>query len=144
MNTRHFALVLGIVYTLVGVAGFLPPLLQAPGTGAPPVHVDSLHGDLLGLFPVNILHTIVHLGTGLWGLYAARSIGSAVTFAKALAVIYLVLTVMGLIPGLNTVFGLIPIYGHDVWLHAGTGLVAAYFGFSRAATTEAVTPRRTE
>lgn len=144
MNARHFALALGVVYTLVGVAGFLPPLLQAPDAAAPTVHIDSLHGKLLGLFPVNILHTFVHLGTGLWGLYAAKSLGSAVTFAKSLAVIYLALTAMGLIPGLNTVFGMIPIYGHDVWLHAGTGLIAAYFGYSRAATTETVTSRRTE
>ena len=144
MNARHFALVLGIVYTLVGVAGFLPPLLQAPEAASPAVHVDSLHGRLLGLFPVNILHTLVHLGTGLWGLYAAKSIGRAATFAKALAVIYIVLTVMGLIPGLNTVFGLIPIYGHDVWLHAGTALVAAYFGFSKAATTDTTRAHRVE
>lgn len=36
---------------------------------------------------------------------------------------------MGLPPVLNTVFGLIPIFGHDVWLHALTALIAAYFGF---------------
>lgn len=144
MNARHFAMVLGIVYTIVGVAGFIPALLMAPEPTAPAVNVDALHGRLLGLFPVNILHTLVHLGTGLWGLYAAKSLGSAVTFAKALAVIYIVLTVMGLIPGLNTVFGLVPLYGHDVWLHAGTAIIAAYFGFSRSARTEPVSARRTD
>ena len=36
---------------------------------------------------------------------------------------------MGLIPGLNTTFGLIPIFGNDVWLHALTALIAAYFGW---------------
>lgn len=144
MNARHFALVLGLVYTVVGVAGFIPALLSAPEVTAPAINVDTLHGRLLGLFPVNILHTVVHLGTGLWGLYAAKSLGSAVSFAKALAVIYIVLTVMGLIPGLNTVFGLIPIYGHDVWLHAGTAIVAAYFGFSRSARTETVATRHPE
>lgn len=144
MNARHFALVLGIVYTIVGVAGFIPALLTAPEATAPAINIDTLHGRLLGLFPVNILHTLVHLGTGLLGLYAAKSLGSAVTFAKALAVIYIVLTIMGFIPGLNTVFGLIPIYGHDVWLHAGTALVAAYFGFSRSARTEAVSARHSD
>lgn len=136
MNARNFALIFGIVYTLVGVAGFLPPLLSAPEATSPAVNVDSLYGRLLGLFPVNILHTLVHLGTGLWGLYASRTLSGSVTFAKSLAVIYIVLTVMGLIPGLNTVFGLIPIYGHDVWLHGATAAVAAYFGFSRSARTE--------
>jgi hypothetical protein len=47
----------------------------------------------------------------------------------SLAVIFGVLTVMGLIPGLNTVFGLIPLFGHDIWLHALTAIAAAYFGF---------------
>lgn len=136
MNARHFAVILGIIYTVVGVAGFLPALLTAPEATSPAVNVDALHGRLLGIFPVNILHTIVHLGTGLWGLVAAKSLASSMTFAKALAVIYIVLTVMGLIPGLDTVFGLIPLYGHDVWLHAGTAVIAAYFGFSRSARTE--------
>ena len=50
-------------------------------------------------------------------------------FARGLTVVYGVLAVMGLIPVLNTTFGLIPIFGHDVWLHAGTAILAAYFGW---------------
>ncbi len=38
---------------------------------------------------------------------------------------------MGLIPVLNTSFGLIPIFGHDVWLHALFALAAAYFWRAR-------------
>lgn len=144
MNARHFALVLGIVYTIVGVTGFIPALIQAPEVTAPTVNVDTLYGRLLGLFPVNILHTIVHLATGLWGLFAAKSLTSSITFAKALAVIYIVLAIMGFIPGLNTVFGLIPLHGHDIWLHAGTAVIAAYFGFSRAATTDSAGSRRVD
>ncbi len=36
------------------------------------------------------------------------------------------------VPGLEptrTTFGLVPIYGHDVWLHAVLALIAAYFGW---------------
>jgi hypothetical protein len=143
MNARHFALTLGIIYTIVGVAGFLPPLLTSPEATSPAVNVDSLHGRLLGIFPVNILHTLVHLGTGLWALYASKSLANSVTFAKALAIIYIVLGVMGLIPGLNTLFGLVPLYGHDVWLHLGTAAVAAYFGFSRSARTETTASHHT-
>ena len=36
---------------------------------------------------------------------------------------------MGLIPGLNTVFGLIPLHGHDVWLHLILAAAAGYFGW---------------
>ena len=43
---------------------------------------------------------------------------------------YGLLTVMGLIPGLSTTFGLVPIYGADVALHAVIAAVSAYFGFA--------------
>jgi hypothetical protein len=32
---------------------------------------------------------------------------------------------------LYTTFGLIPLYGHDIWLHAVLAAVGAYFGFMR-------------
>jgi hypothetical protein len=50
---------------------------------------------------------------------------------------------MGLIPALNTLFGLAPIHGHDVWLHGGTAIIAAYFGWFAAASTETGTDRAT-
>jgi hypothetical protein len=137
MYAKHFALLAGIVYLLAGLAGLLPALLQPPRPDAPPVHVDVLHGRLLGLFPVNILHTLVHLAIGAWGLLAAKAVSSAVMYARGLAIIYGVLAVMGLIPGLNTLFGLIPLHGHDVWLHAGTAIIAAYFGWLSGATRTA-------
>ena len=46
--------------------------------------------------------------------------------------LYAVLAVMGFIPGVNTVFGSVPLFGHDVWLHALTAAIAAYFGSGRA------------
>lgn len=128
---RYFALIVGLVYLVVGALGFLPAALQPPGPAAPALGVDAGYGYLLGLFPVNVLHNVVHLAVGLWGLLAYRSLGGSIGFAKGLAIFYGLLAVMGLIAGLNTTFGLIPIFGHDVWLHAGTALVAAYFGFMR-------------
>lgn len=129
MTTRYFALVLGIVYLLVGILGFLPFALEAPPAGAPDLSVDALYGYLLGLFPVNVLHTIVHLLVGAWGILAYRDYDASKTFAQVIAVVFGLLTIMGLIPGLNTTFGLIPLFSHDIWLHALTTLAAAYFGF---------------
>jgi hypothetical protein len=129
MSTRYFALIFGIVYTLIGLLGFLPAALQPPPAGAPDLAVDTLYGYLLGLFPVNVLHSIVHLLIGIWGIIAYRSYDASRTYAKANAVIFGLLTVMGLIPGLNTTFGLIPLFSHDVWLHFLNTLLAGYFGF---------------
>jgi hypothetical protein len=148
MNTRTFALVLGIVLLLLGIAGFSPGLdphdvgAVAPGDAGATAPAVS-HGYLLGLFPVNALHNLVHIVWGLYGIIACRSLAGARGFAKASAVVYAILTVAGLIPGLNTMFGLVPIYGHDVWLHALITIASAYFGFARAVDTEPVTATTT-
>lgn len=129
MSVKTFALIFGIVFLAVGAAGFIPGL-TAEHTH-PDVTVDAGLGLLLGLFPVNILHNIAHLLFGVWGLMASRSVGGARTYGKAVAIIYGLFTVMGLISAakLWTTFGLVPLYGNDVWLHALLAVVAAYFGF---------------
>ena len=125
---KTFALIFGIIYVIAGIAGFIPAL--TPHTAdMPPLTVDTAHGRALGLFPVNILHNFVHIAIGIWGILSSRSIGGARFFARGLAIFYGLLAILGLIPATNTMFGLVPIYGHDVWLHAGTALIAAYFGF---------------
>lgn len=123
---RTFALVMGIVFLAVGVLGFIPALLS-PATE--PIAVETLYGRLLGLFPVNVLHSLVHALFGVWGLIAYRTLSHSVTYAQVVGVSYAVLTVMGLIPALNTLFGLVPLYGHDIWLHAVIAIAAIYFGF---------------
>ena len=135
MNTRNFALVAGIVYVLVGILGFVPALLTTPPADAPHLAMQHNYGYLLGLFPVNTLHSIVHLAIGLWGLASYSSWSAAKTFAAALAVLYGLLAVLGLIPGLNSTLGFIPLWGHDVWLHAGTAAVAAYFAWGVSTAT---------
>jgi len=131
MNSKNFALLLGIVYTVVGVLGFVPGILSTPPVGAPDLRVDAGYGYLLGLFPVNVIHSLVHLATGVWGLMAARSLTASRAYARSLAFLFGALTIMGVLPGLRTLFGLTPLFGHDVWLHALTALTAAYFGFRR-------------
>ncbi len=125
---RTFALIFGIIYMLVGILGFIPGL-TSHHADMPDITIDSFYGKLMGLFPVNILHNIVHMAIGAWGILASRSVGAARFFGKGLAIIYGLLAILGLIPGANTMFGLVPIYGHDVWLHALSALIAAYFGF---------------
>jgi hypothetical protein len=122
MNIRYFALVYGAVFLLVGVAGFVPLLLTPSATPA-------ATGLLFGLFPVNALHNLVHVAFGIWGLLAFRGFGAARVYARTVAVVYAVFVVMGLIPVLNTVWGLVPLYGHDIWLHAVLAAVAAWFGW---------------
>ena len=120
----RLARLLGVVFVAVGLLGFIP---QATPNGA-----------LLGIFPVNTLHNIVHIALGLWGLAVGGSMAGAVSYMRGLTVIYALLAVLGLFPATNTLFGLVPLHGADVGLHAVLALVAAYLGFgppSKAAST---------
>jgi len=138
--TRLFAMLLGIVYLLVGIAGFIPPFVTAPPPDAPPLAVGAGHGLLFGLFPVNVVHSIIHLAVGIWGVVASRARDAARIFARGLAIVFGILTVMGLFPVLDTFFGLAPLHGHDIWLHAITAVAGAYFGwFHREARERPVT-----
>jgi len=144
MNSATFALIFGIAYLGAGLLGLIPAALMPPPADAPPTTFALMYGYLLGLFPVNILHSAVHIAIGVWGLMAWRGRASPQVFARSLALFYGVLAVMGLIPGMNTLFGMLPMHGHDVWLHGGSAAIAAYFGWRSEVPMERrqVTDRR--
>jgi Domain of unknown function (DUF4383) len=138
MNARYFALIYGVVFLLAGIAGFIPDLVTPP-EAAPDLAITASSGHLFGLFPVNLLHNLVHLAFGIGGFVGYRNFPSARFYARVVAITYAALTVMGLIPGLKTLFGLVPLYGHDVWLHAVLAIIAAYFGFVARPAAERAT-----
>lgn len=135
MKTRYFALVMGIIFLVVGILGFVPGLVTEP-VAQGELAIEAGHGNLLGLFPVNVLHNLVHLAFGVWGVVVWKSFDASRTYSRSVAIIYAVLAVMGLIPVLNTTFGLVPLYGNDIWLHAVIAIVAAYFGYASVSTVE--------
>jgi len=102
---------------------------------APPIHVTLFHGYLLGLFPVNVLHSAVHFAIGVWASWRARHDEPEGLRPLARHLLRRA-SVMGGIPGFDTLFGLLPIHGHDIWLHAGTAALAAYFGWRSTASVE--------
>ena len=124
----------------------MPAALEPAPADAPPVRVTMLYGYLLGIFPVNVVHSIVHLAIGAAGIYAwksdhsGRRMDTPKIYARALAIVYGALALLGIIPGMQTFFGLVPLHGNDVWLHAGTAAFAAYFGWR----SEAFVDRRAE
>src|SRR5262249_51648030 len=82
--TRYWALVSGIVFVLVGLLGFVSKLTPLP-YGPPPIAVDAGYGFLFGVFPVNVLHNLVHLVIGVLGIIAYRSFDGALLYARGLA-----------------------------------------------------------
>jgi hypothetical protein len=120
MVTR-IAQAFGAVFVLVGILGLV-------ATGGVRLAADPPPAMLLGLFPVNLTHNVVHFAVGVWALLAARSYAMAKTFCQVGGVAYLGLAALGFVA--PTMFGLIPIGGHDIWLHAATGATLAGVGFS--------------
>src|SRR5205823_8047443 len=101
------------------------------------VTVHANHGYLLGLFPVNVLHNVVHILFGIWGIAAyATGLGASRFYARCVTVIYALMAIMGLFPHLDTVWGLIPIHGNEAWLHGLIACVAAYFGWAPVSEIE--------
>ena len=128
-TVQKIAMVFGVVFLLVAIVGFISP-------GGMAMTVDP-PGMLLGMFPVNMLHNVVHLLFGIWGLAAARSWSGAKSYAQIGGVIYLVLAVCGYF--VPNGFGLVPLGGSDIWLHALLGLILAAVGFTAKAETVTTT-----
>ena len=118
---RIVVLIFGAVYLLVGVLGFVAT------TGSAPADMPSADGLLLGIFPVNVLHNIVHLLIGAILLYGATNTPAALNVARGVGVLYLILGVVGLISPDG--FGLVPLGGVDVILHFATAAVLLLVGF---------------
>ncbi|GAC1393714.1 MAG: hypothetical protein NVSMB31_13340 [Vulcanimicrobiaceae bacterium] len=125
MSLPTAARVFGLIYLVVGALGFVRML--TPALPDPPHLVLGTTVFLFGLFAVNIFHNIVHIAIGLAGIIASRSFGSARGYFRLVAVVYALLVICGLIPLTNTFFGMAPIFGNDIWLHALTAIVAIYF-----------------
>lgn len=127
--TERGALIFGVVFLLVGVIGFFVP----NGMG---MDADmQTAGRVFGLFPVNLLHNLVHLAFGAWGVMASRSFDGARAFGRIGAAIYALLVVLAFVD--PELFGLVPIGGHNIWLHAVLAAGLAYLGFAGAPTRSA-------
>ncbi|MET3450134.1 DUF4383 domain-containing protein [Curtobacterium sp. 1544] len=129
-SIQKVSLLVGIVFLLVGIAGFVPGLTTGDLGGAG-------HGSmamLLGLFQVSVLHNIVHLLFGVVGLLAAGYATGSRMYLVLGGVVYFVLWVYGLFTAGHS-FGanFVPLNWADNWLHLvlSIGMVALGVVFPR-------------
>jgi hypothetical protein len=118
-SIQRVATVSGILFLIVAALGFAAdashPMMNMP------------QGMLLGIFPVNSLHNVVHMLFGVWGVWAGRGAGRAVAYALGSGAVYLVLAVCGMFT--PVLLGIVPIGGYDVVLHLVLAVVLAGAGF---------------
>ena len=127
---QKLAGVFGVIFILVAVLGFISP-------GGLVMTMEPTTGMVLGVFPVNLLHNIVHLAFGAWGLVAARTWSGSKTFFTAGGIIYALLTVVGFLSPMG--FGMVPLGGTDIWLHAVLAIAMLGIGFTAKPAAAAVT-----
>ncbi len=121
--TQMFALVFGAVYLLVGLLGFI-------------------NDPILGIFDVNALHNIVHLGVGAAWVFSSRDHATAKVVSLAIGVVYLLVAALGFV-ATDLTESLLDIGSDfsgtaDNFLHLASGALGVFFG-TRDATTGART-----
>jgi hypothetical protein len=125
------ALLVGAVFLLVGILGFIPGITTHYGDLKFAGHNSD--AKLLGLFETSILHNIVHLLFGVAGIALSRTWDGARTFLIGGGLIYLVLFVYGAIFHGEKGSNWIPVNWADNILHLllGAGMIVVGFALGR-------------
>ncbi|MBN6189684.1 DUF4383 domain-containing protein [Aneurinibacillus sp. BA2021] len=120
------ALIVGIVFLLVGIAGFLPGVTHS---------AEHLHGAgaasealLLGIFQVSVLHNLVHLAFAVAGIAFAASARGSRMYLIIGGLAYLVVWLYGLIAVGNDQLNFLPVNNADNWLHLGLAVGMVLLG----------------
>lgn len=84
MAERYCALTLGILFLLIGVAGFIPAFMSLPAgsaanvpLNAPSLTYDPGYGNVFGLFATNFLHDAIRITVGVLGIASFTSLSGA-------------------------------------------------------------------
>ena len=126
---QNITRLVGVVFLLVGIAGFIPGITTNLYDGLEFAGSDG-NAELLGLFKVSVLHNIVHGLFGIAGLALANTASGARTFLIGGGAIYVLLWLLGIAGGADW----IPSNTADDWLHLGLG--AGMIGLGVALTRD--------
>ncbi len=130
MVARFGVRFLGIVYLVLGIAGFLPfPVLNPP-------HPEGIGARyVFNLVAINSIHNLIHLVIGLTALLSARSQNAARRWGIIAGVVLLLLFVAGIVqavfegfPKDQMLLGFIPLNSPGHILHLVSGVIALYLG----------------
>lgn len=127
--TRTFALVIGLLFLVMGILGFVPGV--------------TMEGEyLFGIFAVDAVHSLVYMLVGALGV-AAYYWDRSRLYCRVLGVFLLLIGIMGFIPALvfdEKLLGIFAVNLADNVLHLVVGAVAAYLGFAPQFTGRRISP----
>lgn len=110
------ALSFGIVFTLLGIMGFIPYF--------------SSEDLLFNLFKINIAINLIHILTGIIGLWV-MSIQKYFTrlYFQVVGFVYALLAVLGFVYGDSSILGFIGNNAFMTWFHVIAAVIALILGF---------------
>jgi uncharacterized protein DUF4383 len=124
---QAYALVIGLTLVAAGILGFF--YNASFGTG------DGTERDaVLGILDVNGWHNVVHILTGVVGLWVAGSYAASRGYALGLGAVYLLVALLGFVAGDgDELFNLIPVNTEDNVLHLLIGVAGVGAGLATPA-----------
>jgi len=133
---RLTSLVVGLMFVVVGIAGFVPGITTGMGDMAAAGHTSGSH--LLGIFQVSVLHNALHLVLGVLGILAARASSAARAFLVVGGIAYAGLWIYGLVVDQTSSANFVPLNTADNWLHLvlAAGMIALGLIMPRRTTLE--------
>ncbi|HEY9450203.1 MAG TPA: DUF4383 domain-containing protein [Gemmatimonadaceae bacterium] len=127
-SVQRAAMIFGWILIALGILGFV----TSPDGMSPDPDTAA---RVFGIFPINIIRSVLHLTLGIWGLASSQWDYSSRQFARVGGVIFVALAIYGIFS--PSFAGLFPIGGNDVWLDGIIGALLAYFGFTAPARATA-------
>ena len=126
LNARTAGLVIGAVFVVVGILGFVPNPLVSP----------------TGLFAVNTAHNLVHLLSGTAILACALSGVATALSLQIFGVVYALVAILGFFLHGELLLGLIRVNHADHWLHVLLAVLILAAGFLLPGEKTSSAPRR--
>jgi hypothetical protein len=115
---QRMALLVGAVFLLIGVLGFVPGVTTTDEEGMK---------LLLGLFMVGTVHNVIHLASGVLALLGSGSPSGARSYFLGFGAVYALVTLIGFIQG-DTVLGIIHVNLADNLLHLALAVLLLGLG----------------
>jgi hypothetical protein len=139
MAVQGAALIVGAVFLVIGVAGFIPGLTE---------HYQLLNwtghhsgAKLFGTFTVSGLRNVVHLAFGLAGLLLARTYAASRAYLLLGGLAFLGLWLYGVLADRGSELNAAPLDNSDNWLHLGLGAVMVLLGLTLGGRRDPTKPR---
>lgn len=120
-DVQNVGMGVGIVLMLAGVLAFIPGITQQYGE-LRFLGPDS-HAMFLGLFQVSMLLNIVQLVIGATGWAMSRNGMGARNFLMGFGLLYIVLSIFGLVVGVGSAANFLSLNTMDNWTHMVLGVL---------------------